>query len=243
MSAETAIANARKLRCAGIAWTYNEPVMWLEYTIDGARLARKNRLYTVYVTNGYLTPQALDLIGPFLDAWRVDIKGFSDSFYERIAKIQNWRSILEVTKRAKKKWGMHIEVVTNVIPTLNDDDEQLMGIAAWIRDELGPLTPWHVTRFYPHHKLANLPATPVQTLDRAVAAGRDIGLKFVYTGNIPGREENTVCYKCEKLIISRTGYNVQVVGANGSRCNYCGAELNLRTWIGSPGQQAPVGGI
>jgi len=243
LSAEAAVNNAKKMHCAGIAWTYNEPAMWLEYTIESAKLARKNQLYTVYVTNGYLTPEALDAIGPYLDAWRVDVKGFSESFYQRVAKVRHWQAILEVTKRAMKKWGMHVEVVTNVIPTLNDDDRQLSGIAGWIYHELGPLTPWHVTRFYPHHKLANLPPTPIETLDRAAEIGRDVGLRFVYTGNIAGRDENTVCYHCNKLIIRRVGYNTQVVGTRGSRCDYCGSELNIRTWLGRSGTQVLPGGV
>ena len=106
--------------------------MWFEYTLDCAKLAKQNNLYTVYVTNGYLSPEALDIIGPYLDAWRVDIKGFSDALYQNLAKITNWRGILEVAQRAKTKWNMHVEVVTNIIPTMNDDDEQLGGIAGWI---------------------------------------------------------------------------------------------------------------
>ena len=125
ISPQAAIELAKRYHCGGIAWTYNEPSVWFEYTLDSARLAKENNLYTVYVTNGYLTPEALDTIGPFLDAWRVDIKGFSDTFYRKLAKISRWRGILEVTKRAKEKWGMHVEVVTNIIPTMNDDDEQL----------------------------------------------------------------------------------------------------------------------
>ncbi|TET48040.1 MAG: radical SAM protein, partial [Dehalococcoidia bacterium] len=137
---QTAIDLARQHHCQGIAWTYNEPTIWFEYTFDSARLAKQNGLYTVYVTNGYITPEALDTIGPYLDAWRVDIKGFSDAFYRDLARIANWRGILEVAKRAKEKWQMHVEVVTNIIPTMNDDDTQLEGIARWIKDELGELT-------------------------------------------------------------------------------------------------------
>jgi len=117
---EKAVELAKSHHCQGIAWTYNEPGVWFEYTLDSARLAKENNLYTVYVTNGYLTPEALDTIGPYLDAWRVDIKGFTDSFYHSLAKVSRWRGILEVAKRAKTKWNMHVEVVTNVIPTMND---------------------------------------------------------------------------------------------------------------------------
>jgi len=227
---EIAIELAKRYRCQGIAWTYNEPSIWFEYTLDSARLARENNLYTVYVTNGYLSPEALDAIGPYLDAWRVDVKGFSDPLYRNLARIRHWQGILEVARRAKDKWGMHIEVVTNIIPTMNDDDAQLEGIARWIKDELGELTPWHVTRFYPHHHMINLSPTPVATLEHACSIGQKVGLKFTYAGNVPGhRSENTFCYNCGKLIVQRLGYQTEVVGLDGSSCKFCGAELNFRT--------------
>src|SRR4030042_1997939 len=103
--------------CQGIAWTYNEPAIWFEHTLESAKLAREKNLYTVYVTNGYATPEALDTIGPYLDAWRGDIKGFSDEFYQEVTGVPHWREILEVTRRGKDEWGMHVEGVTNLIPT------------------------------------------------------------------------------------------------------------------------------
>ena len=230
LSPERAIELAKRYNCAGIAWTYNEPSVWFEYTLDSARLAKDNGLYTAYVTNGYLTPEALDAIGPYLDAWRVDIKGFSDGLYRQLAKISHWQGILDVARRARDKWDMHVEVVTNVVPTMNDDEEQLGGIASWIRDNLGELTPWHVTRFYPMYNLNYLPPTPVATLEKAYSIGKNAGLKFVYLGNVPGHEyENTVCYSCAEINVRRVGYNTQVLGLDGSRCRFCGAELNFRT--------------
>jgi pyruvate formate lyase activating enzyme len=227
---EAAIKLALQYKCKGIAWTYNEPTIWFEYTLDSAKLARKNGLYTVYVTNGYATPEALDTIGPYLDAWRVDIKGFSDEFYKKLAGVPHWREILEVAKRAKDKWNMHIEVVTNIIPTLNDDDAQLSGIAGWIKEALGDLTPWHVTRYYPHHRLDNLPPTPLSTIERACEIGRKAGLKFIYAGNVPGhKSESTVCYNCGKVVVNRVGYDTEIDGLNGSKCKFCGAELNFRS--------------
>jgi len=227
---QQAIEMAKKYHCQGIAWTYNEPTIWFEYTLESAKLARGNNLYTVYVTNGYATPEALDTIGPYLDAWRVDVKGFSDKLYRRLARINNWRGILEVARRAKNKWNMHVEVVTNIIPTMNDDDRQLEGIARWIKDELGELTPWHVTRFYPQYQMLNLPPTPVATIERAYEIGQKVGLKFIYAGNIPGHQsESTVCYSCGKTVVERFGYQTRVVGLNGSKCKFCGAELNFRT--------------
>jgi len=227
---QAAIDLAKHYQCQGIAWTYNEPGIWFDYTLDSARLAKENDLYTVYVTNGYLTPEALDTIGPYLDAWCVDVKGFSDAFYRNLAKVKGWRGILEVAKRAKFKWDMHVEVITNIIPTMNDDDRQLKGIANWIRDELGELTPWHVTRFYPCYHLTHLPSTPLATLEHAYEIGQQAGLKFIYTGNVPEHSsENTICPSCGKLVVQRLGYQTKIVGLEGSRCKFCGAELNFRT--------------
>ena len=227
---EKEIELARKYNCAGIAWTYNEPSIWFEYTLDSARLAKENGFYTVYVTNGYITLEALDTIGPYLDAWRVDVKGFNDGFYRQLAKIPRWRGILDMAKRAKDKWGMHVEVVTNIVPTMNDDEEQLSGIATWIRDNLGELTPWHVTRFYPMRNLNHLTPTPISTLEKAYQIGKKAGLKFVYLGNVSGHEyENTICYSCGKLVVRRSGYSAEVLGLDNSRCKFCGSELNFRT--------------
>jgi len=233
LSPERETELARQQHCAGIAWTYNEPTVSFEYTLDSAKLARENGLYTVYVTNGYMTPEALDTIGPYLDAWRVDVKGFSDAFYRSLAKVSRWRGVLEVARRAREKWDMHVEVVTNIIPTMNDDEEQLGGIAGWIRDNLSELTPWHVTRFYPMHNLRHLPPTPVSTLEKAYQIGRKSGLNFVYLGNVPGHEyENTVCYSCGRVNVRRVGYDTEILGLDGSRCRFCGAELNFRGAVG-----------
>lgn len=225
-----AVDLALRYNCQGIAWTYNEPSIWFEYTLDSARLAKEKGLYTVYVTNGYLSPEALDIIGPYLDAWRVDIKAFSDSLYSKLTKIVRWQGILEVAERARHKWNMHVEVVTNVIPGMNDDPEQLGNIARWIHDKLGELTPWHVTRFYPQYHMMNVPSTPISTLERARDIGRAAGLKFVYLGNVPGHEaENTVCYSCGNVNVARTGYQTEIIGLAGSKCKFCGVELNFRT--------------
>ena len=118
----------------------------------------------------------------------MDVKGFSDELYRKLAKISHWQGILEVARRAKDKWHMHVEVVTNIIPTMNDYDQQLKGIAKWIRDELGELTPCHVTGLFPHRHLMHLPPTPVSTLEHAYDIGKEAGLKFAYAGNVPGHD-------------------------------------------------------
>ncbi len=233
LSPEDAIQLTQQHRCKGISWTYNEPSIWLEYSLDSARLAKEQGLYTVYVTNGFISPEALDEIGPFLDAYRVDIKGFTDQFYFDVVglpKTKPWRGILDVAVRAKDKWGMHIECVTNVIPGFNDDDAQLAGIADWILAALGPNTPWHVTRSFPQAEMKNVPATPLATLRKARHMGMEKGLHFVYLGNVPtAGGENTYCYNCNHLNIERTGYDTRIREvAPGGRCANCGVDLNIR---------------
>ncbi len=220
---------AQKENCQGIAWTYNEPVIWLEYTLEGSKLAKRMGLYTVYVTNGYATTAALDTIGPYLDVWRVDIKSMEDKFYQEIAKVPKVSPILQSTIRAKKKWKMHVEVVTNVIPGMNDSEDNLRKTAQWIFENLGADTPWHITRFFPYLELKHLPPTPIETLERAREIGQKAGLKFVYLGNLgshPG--ENTTCPKCGALVIERTGYQVDLLALDQKgNCKKCGQGLNI----------------
>ncbi len=215
----------------GMAWTYNEPSIWLEYAFDCAVLARDAGLYTVFVTNGFSTPEALDLLGPWLDAYRVDVKGFSDALYSGLAKVHRWRSILESAAYAKHRWDMHVEIVTNLVPTLNDDEAQLQGIARWIREELGAATPWHLTAFHPDHRLRHLPPTPVATIERAMAVGREEGLFFLYAGNVWGHDsESTRCPGCGAVAVRRSGYRTEARGLTGDgRCAACGFDLNIRT--------------
>jgi len=198
--------------CKGISWTYNEPTMWLEYTVETSELARKNHLYTSYVTNGYMTHEALDLIGPHLDVFRFDLKGFSRESYSRIAGIEDYEVVLENAMRVKSRYKTHVEVVTNVIPGINDADIELGRLATWIATRLGKRTPWHVTRFAPHGEFSDIPETPVETLDRARKIGIDVGLLYVYTGNVPGYPgENTYCPKCGRVVVGRSN---QAVFAN-----------------------------
>jgi pyruvate formate lyase activating enzyme len=151
---------ARQGKCEGVSWTYNEPAIWLNYTLDCARICKDEGLYTVYVTNGYATPEGLDLIGPYLDVYRVDIKSMEDRFYRELVNAPSPAGVLDVAVRAKQKWGMHIECVTNIIPGWNDSEDNLTKTARWIADSLGDTTPWHVTRFFPYGELSHIPPTP-----------------------------------------------------------------------------------
>jgi pyruvate formate lyase activating enzyme len=226
ISPEKSVRLARERDCLGISWTFNEPTLWFEYTLEGARLAREEGLFTNYVTNGFMTGEALDEIGPYLDVFRVDIKGFSGETYHKVAHIKDLKGILGVTERAKGKWDMHVEVVTNVTPGFNDSEEELKGIASWIRDSLGRDTPWHVTRFYPHLHLSHLPPTPIPKLERAREIGLEAGLNYVYIGNVPGHPgENTCCPSCGRLLIERFIYEITFHETEGGRCLGCGYQL------------------
>jgi len=228
LTPQESIALAKKYHASGIAWTYNEPTIWLEYTLDSAKLAKKNNLYTVYVTNGFITPEALDMIGPYLDAFRVDIKSMNKKICQKLAHINDFKNILSITKRAKEKWNMHVELITNIIPGYNDNQKDLETIAQWIKKELGADTPWHVTRFYPAAKLINLEPTPIKILEIAREIGIKKGLSFVYLGNVGMHKgENTYCPKCGQLVIERTGYFTKMIGVKNGQCKYCQRDLNI----------------
>jgi pyruvate formate lyase activating enzyme len=218
--------------CSGVAWTYNEPTIWLEYVLDGAQVAHEHGLYTVMVTNGYITEEALDVLAPSIDAYRVDVKGFTKALYHDLCRIDDFAPVLEAATRARHVHDCHVEIVTNVIPAMNDDEPTLRGIAEWIVGALGPETPWHVTRFTPHLELAHLSATPIRTLERAKTIGEQAGLRFVYIGNVadhPG--QNTVCPGCRRLVARRTGFAVEDLAVRDGRCDMCGADLNMRLVI------------
>jgi pyruvate formate lyase activating enzyme len=227
-----AVERAAASGCRSIAWTYNEPTIWYEYTYDCAVFAKEAGLATVYVTNGYITTEALRYISPYLDAFRVDIKAFTENFYREIAgaKLQ---PVLDSVKLARKL-GIHVEIVYLVIPTLNDSYGELAGVSNWIRENLGADTPVHFTRFHPCHRLTDLPATPVETLEMAHKIATEAGLKFVYLGNVFGHSyENTFCPACGKMLILRGGFGVEEYHITADhKCEYCGDSVSV---VGDPG--------
>jgi pyruvate formate lyase activating enzyme len=179
------------------------------------------------VTNGFLSKELLDLVAPYLDAANVDLKGFTDEFYLKYCggRLQ---PVLDTLKEAKKR-GVWIEVTTLVIPTLNDDLKTFKGIANFIKNELGTETPWHITQFCGaiSWKLQHLPDTPVETLEKAWKIGKEAGLKYVYTGNVPGLpSEDTFCPKCNTLCIDRTNYIIHRHDKSG-KCPKCNTNLDI----------------
>ena len=176
---EQIIEAALKHEVDGIAFTYSEPAVWLEYVVDVSRLAHEAGLFTVYVSNSFVTDEALEVMAPHIDVLCSDIKSLSAEFYRDVCPVSTVEQVLDSIKKAADL-GIHVETRTNVIPTKNDNLEELRSIAEWIRDNLGSDSPWHVTKFFPAYKLSHLPATDNAIIDQAAAAGRELGLEHVY---------------------------------------------------------------
>jgi len=228
MSPTAVVELAHENRCPGVAFTYNEPVIWAEFVRDCAEECRKAGLFTIMVTNGYVTEEGLDFLGEHIDVWRVDVKGATDHAYRKLCKISSPAPVFEATERARDRWGMHIEVVTNVVPTINDSDEELRAIAAWIASGLGPDVPWHITRFFPYLDFSHLEPTPMAALRRAVRIGKEEGLHFVFMGNVAeAGGEDTICPSCGSHAVSRKGYTIVERDLRDGTCSACGRDLGI----------------
>ena len=176
---EQLVATAQRHEVEGIAFTYSEPAVWLEYVLDVSQLAKQAGLYTVYVSNSFVTDEALELLAPVMDVLCSDIKSLEDGFYREICPTASVEHVLGSIEKARQL-GIHVETRTNIIPGRNDDPAMLEDIARWIRDHLGADSPWHITRFFPAYKLSHLPATPSHIMWEAHDAARGIGLQNVY---------------------------------------------------------------
>jgi pyruvate formate lyase activating enzyme len=224
LTPEEIVAAAEENGCRSIAYTYTEPTVFFEYAHDTARLAAEKDIGNIFVTNGYMTEEALRTIQPCLNAANVDLKSFSEDHYRQICGA-SLKPVLESLK-LMKSLGIWLEVTTLVIPTLNDSEEELRRIAEFIFN-LGPEIPWHVSQFYPTFRLTHLPPTPVESVRRGREIGLDVGLRYVYTGNIPGDEgESTFCYRCGRRLIHRHGYSILENRLQEGRCDRCGAIID-----------------
>jgi pyruvate formate lyase activating enzyme len=222
-SSEQIVANAQRTGCRSLAYTYTEPTIFFEYAYDTARLAHAVGLANIFVTNGYMTPEMLDTFQPYLDAANVDLKAFRDETYRRYVGVR-LQPVLDSLKRMKEL-GIWLEVTTLVIPGINDDPAELRDTAQFVCSELGPETPWHLSRFFPAYKMTDVPPTPTATLQRAQEIGLEAGLHYVYLGNVPTKED-TLCHYCGQLLIRRAGYKIleNHVQSNG-HCPACGRPM------------------
>ena len=224
LTPEETVLLAKQYACEGIAYTYNEPTIWYEFTFDSARLAKKDGLYTVYVTNGYISEEPLRELSGFLDAMNVDIKAFTDKFYRKVCKAK-LEPVLKTCELAKEL-GIHLELTYLVIPGYNDSVDEVKQFSKWVVDKLDKDVPVHFSRFHPDYKMQDVSSTPMNALLKAYDAAKEAGVSFVYLGNVPrGDYDNTYCPVCGNLCIERIGYRVSLDGLVDGKCSKCGSML------------------
>jgi len=207
-----------------IAYTYSEPTNFYEYMLDTAMLAKKHGIKNVVHSSGYINPEPLKKLTNYIDAFCIDLKGFTELYYRNIcgADLQPVLNSLKVIK----KNGVWLELVNLIIPTKNDDPKQIKKMCVWIKNNLGKSTPISFSKYYPTHKLTNIPPTPLKTLEKAVKIARDVGLEYVYIGNVPGHKyEDTYCPECGVKLIDRYGYHIIFNKIKNGRCPNCNEKI------------------
>ena len=223
---EEAVRMAKEHKCEGIAWTYNEPTIWWEYTYDTSKIAKREGLYTAYVTNGFTGEDAIREIAPYLDAANVDIKSMSDDFYKKVCggRLQPVLDSCSIYRDA----GVHLEVTYLIIPTHNDSEDEIKKFLKWAGDELGFDIPIHFSAFFPHYKMRDVPPTPLKTLLKAYEIAKGEGFDYVYLGNVPhGDYEDTFCPSCGNRLVERHGFSAKVVGLEDGKCSKCGEKIPI----------------
>ncbi|MBI4721915.1 MAG: AmmeMemoRadiSam system radical SAM enzyme [Candidatus Stahlbacteria bacterium] len=224
LSPEEVVRRAKTSGTPSIAYTYSEPTIFYEYMLETARLAHEAGIKNTMHSAGYINPEPLRELCKYLDAANIDLKGFTDEFYQELTE-SHLVPVLQTLKILKSA-GVHLEITNLIIPTKNDDPAIIKKMCVWIRDSLGADVPIHFSRFWPMYKLKNLPPTPVETLERARNIAMSVGLKYVYIGNIPGHKaENTYCPKCQGLLIRRFGYKILQNNVLDGKCKACGEKI------------------
>ena len=228
MSAEKIVKHAKNNNCGHIAYTYNEPLIWLEFILDVAKLAHKNGIKNVLVTNGYVTLEAFDLIKNYIDAANVDVKAFRDEFYKEIVGVPSVKPVLDTVKTMFNS-NVLVEITNLIIPTKNDNMGDIKALCEWIKTELSDEVPLHFSAFRPMYKLMNVPSTPKSTLDEAYKVASDVGLKHVYVGNVYDPDKNTTfCPNCNAIVIERRGYSISCKNlTSNNTCKKCNTSINV----------------
>jgi pyruvate formate lyase activating enzyme len=238
---EEVVKAARDNNCQGISYTYTEPTIFFEYAYDTCVLARKVGLFNTFVTNGYMTPEAVKTIAPYLDAATVDFKGGGDpDFYKSYSAVSSVEPIYEALKEMKQN-GIHIEITNLVVPKVGDSVDRVRELAVWVRDNLGKDTPVHLLRFHPDYQLTTIAATPIESLERAYAVAKGEGLNYVYVGNVPGHpSENTYCPNCNELLIKRFSFEITKWSlTRDMRCPVCGQQIPIKGKLHAGGGAYP----
>lgn len=222
---EDIVKLAKRSKAKVIAYTYSEPTVFYEYMIEIASAARKEGLKNVVVSCGYINQEPLKKLLKYIDAYKIDLKSFSEKYYEDIvgAKLE---PVLETIKTIKKS-GVHLEIVYLVVPTLNDKPDEVREMCRWLIKNVGADVPLHFTRFHPDYKMMNYPSTPVATVDKLRAIAMEEGLNYVFVGNVPSGQkgENTYCPKCKELLILRRGFEVVKNDIVKGKCKFCGHKI------------------
>ncbi|MBA7646352.1 hypothetical protein ES703_54114 [subsurface metagenome] len=215
---------AIKNKCPTISFTYNEPTVFYEYMLDIAKLAQKRGIKILFHSNGSMSPEPLRELLKYSDAVTIDLKGFTNKFYSE-ASSARLEPILETLKIIKEE-GKWLEIVNLIIPTLNDNPKDIRRMCEWIKKNLGEEVPIHFNRFSPSYKLQNLPPTPIKTLEEAKKIAKEVGIKYIYIGNVPGHKGNsTYCPKCKKRLVRRIHFAILENKIKEGRCPYCGEEI------------------
>jgi pyruvate formate lyase activating enzyme len=220
---EEIVAQAKQSRSQSISYTYTEPTIFFEYAYDIARLARQEGIANVFVTNGYMTSETIEMVHSCLDAANIDLKSFRDEYYRTTCKGR-LAPVLKSIELMKNR-GIWVEVTTLLVPGQNDSEEELKEIAGFLAG-IDKAVPWHISRFYPQYRMEGLESTPVRTLNRAYEIGKEAGLRYVYLGNIMGKGNNTYCYHCNELLIERVGFSIAANRIREGKCPDCHSPID-----------------
>jgi pyruvate formate lyase activating enzyme len=225
ISPETVVEMVGRYNCEGIALTYNEPSIWHEYAEDCFSLAIEKGMYTVYVTNGYMSKEAIKVMSDILNAANVDVKAFQENFYRKVCG-GSLEKVLENIKLMEKK-GIFLELTYLVIPSKNDNSDEIREFTRWVAD-LNKRIPVHFSRFHPDYKVMDIPPTPIETLEMAYEIAKEEGVEYVYLGNVFGHKyENTYCPNCGEMVIERRGFEVVANLFKTEKCPFCGYKNNI----------------
>jgi pyruvate formate lyase activating enzyme len=227
---EKVVEAARDNGCQGISYTYTEPTIFFEYAYDTAKIAHSVGFFNTFVTNGYMTTEAVRAIAPYLDAVTLDFKGAADpDFYNKFSSVPSVKPIFEALTEIRRN-DIHVEITNLIIPKIGESVDRLKELAVWVRDNLGIDTPFHLLRFHPDYRMTGIAATPVTTMEKAYVVAKEVGLNYVYVGNVPGhRFENTYCPLCKELLIKRFGFEIVKWNlTKDMRCPTCSGSIPIR---------------
>jgi len=227
---EKVVAMTKRYQCQGLAYTYNEPTIFIEFAHDIGVEARRKGLANIFVSNGYDTPETVDLMRDFLDCITVDIKGSGETaFVRKYIGIADAQPVFQTLVEIRDKTDVHIEITDLIVPEIGDDLAAARKLSKWVYDNLGPDTPIHFLRFHPDYKLMHLPPTPILTLEKHYDVAKEEGLKYAYLGNVPGHPlEHTYCSECKSVVVERMGFDILSWHLNEQNCcEYCGNEIPI----------------